>query len=89
MCILFSSFTNAVPSILTCTTTTFSPQSLTYHHILTTVSHIQAILNIYSPALASEADKFPETRADGEPRERGESLAELGISKFAIGEPAK
>ena len=53
-----------------------------YHHVL-------AKINIYSPSLASEADDFPETRADGEPWERGESSAELGISKFAVGEPAK
>lgn len=62
---------------MTCTTTTFSHE------------HIQAKINVYSPALASEADDFPVTRADGEPRERGESSAELGISKFAVGEPVK
>ena len=64
---------NAVPSILTCTTTTF------FHE------HIQAKINIYSPAL----DAFAVTRADGEPRERGESSAEFGMSKFAVDEPAK
>ena len=44
---------------------------------------------LYSPALASEVEDFPETRADDESRDRCESSAEIGISKFANGEPVK
>ena len=40
-------------------------------------------------SLASETENFPETRADDESRDRGESSAELGISNFADGEPVK
>ena len=52
------------------------------HHIL---SHAR-LKWLYSPALAPETEDFPETRADDESRDRGESSAELG---FTDGEPVK
>ena len=56
-----------------------------YHQIL---SHAR-LKWLYSPALAPETEEFPRTRADDESRDTGESSAELGISKFADGEPVK
>ena len=41
------------------------------------------------PAFVCEDVDNPETRADGEHGERGESSSELGIATFAVGEPAK
>ena len=58
---------------------------------LTASSHItmHRSPHLHLLAFACGDGDNPETRADGEHGERGESSSELGIATFAVGEPAK